>query len=75
MFFFFNIYITFFIFTGKKKKKKKKKKKGSTVSRKEEEERLEKEGTIKIEKMKFSKVCTILVVIIVKIIFTSSFLF
>ena len=32
-------------------------------------------GTLKIEKLKFSKVCTILVLIIVKIIFICSFLF
>ena len=34
-----------------------------------------KAGTLKIEKLKFSKLCTILVVIIVKIIFIVSFLF
>ena len=32
-------------------------------------------GTLKIEKLKFSKLCTILVVIIVKIIFMCSFFF
>ena len=32
-------------------------------------------GALKIEKLKFSKLCTILVVIIVKIIFIRSFLF
>ena len=41
----------------------------------EENQKWHKNGTLKIEKLKFSKLCTILVVIIVKNISTCSFLF